>query len=107
MVAFKNDITFVLVNLKLVIVSLMLDSEKASAYMVMNPRSSKSSLMLHKPDSLCFEELWVCSFNPDGGVRDARHVLGAYGGDCGRQRELVGEQPVLSVLHEVRAFNYA
>ena len=57
MVDFKNDVTFVLMNLRPVIVSLMLDSEKASTHMMMNPKSSKSSLMLHKPDSLCFEEL--------------------------------------------------
>ena len=55
-VDFKHYITFVLMNLKPVIMSLMLDSEKASTYMVMNPKCSKSELMLHKPDSLCFEE---------------------------------------------------
>ena len=61
-VDFKIFITFVLMNLKPVIVSLMLDSEKSSTCMVMNPEKRKSSLMLHKP------ELWVCFFYPDGGV---------------------------------------
>ena len=49
-VDFKIFITFVLMNLKPIIVSLMLDSEKSSTCMVMNPENSKSSLMLHKPD---------------------------------------------------------
>ena len=100
-VDFKIFITFVLMNLKPFIVSLMLDSEKSSKCMVMNPENSKSSLMLHKP------ELWVCFFYPDGGVRDVRHVLGAYVGDRGRQREFVGKQTVLSVLRVDRTFECA
>ena len=39
-------------------------------------------------------------------MRDNRHILGDYGGNCGRQQELVGEQPVLSVRHVFLTFKF-
>ena len=49
MVDTEKAITFVLVNLKPVIMSLMMDAEKTITSVVVNPKCSKSLLMLHEP----------------------------------------------------------
>ena len=51
-VDFKIFFTFVVMSLKLIIVSFMLDSEKSNTCMMLNPENSKSSLMLHKTRTL-------------------------------------------------------
>ena len=73
-VDFKILFTFVFMGLKPIFVSLMLDSEKNSSCMIMNPENSKSSLMLHK------QELWASVLLPHQdqqvpGLRGAGHQL--------------------------------